>query len=186
MLFRIFASDVYERTDELRYDSRCGTGVDRTGRSPTNGGDSVVLTAARRRMNDALDAPTSVLVVGSSADARALAERFAESYAVTFVTERGRLAGHTANGVVIHEAPLDDAGALGALDLTADVAVVTTARDQTNLLVTQALRLRSDVGRIVVRVNDPDRGDLFTALGAETVCPTAALAPAFETALEGT
>jgi len=144
----------------------------------------VVLGAARRRMTDALSGPESVLVVGSTQETRALAEHLAEGYAVTFVTDRTDLVEQADDRIVAREVPLSDGGALGELDLSADAAVVAAARDRTNLFVAQILEARGEVDRVVVRVNDPDRRELFSALGAETVCPTDVLAPAFESALE--
>lgn len=145
----------------------------------------MVLSTARRRMSEAVDRSTSVLIVGSSQDARAIAERLAasEHYEVVFGTERADLVAQADETVDARELRFDDGG-LAALHLRVDAAVVATERDRTNLLVAQTLRARGEVGRLVVRVNDPDREELFAGLGAETVCPTDVLAPAFESALE--
>jgi Trk K+ transport system NAD-binding subunit len=144
----------------------------------------VVLGAARRRMSGASEAPKSVLVVGSSQDARAIAERFADrGYAVVFAADRRDLVARAGDAVDAREVRFDDGSGLAALDLSVDAAFVAATRDRTNLLVARTLRARGEVGELVVRVNDPDREEIFADLGAETVCQTSLLAPAVETAL---
>jgi trk system potassium uptake protein TrkA len=145
----------------------------------------MVIGDARRRMNDALDRSTSVLILGSSRDVRALAADLSEEFDVTLVSDQPEIvsAAH-ADGIEAHEAALDSGTDLAALDLTADAAVVTAVRDRTNLLVTQFLRTRGEVSRIVVRLNDPEREDAFAELGVETICPAEVLTPEIRATLE--
>ncbi|WP_436926508.1 NAD-binding protein [Halosimplex amylolyticum] len=144
----------------------------------------MVLGSARRRVSEALDRPTSVLVVGSSQESRALARRLADDYDVSFVSDRSDLVnGATADGIDARESRLDEGSELAALDLSADAAIVAASRDRTNLFVVQHLRSRYDVPRLVVRVNDPDREDVFTGPEIETICSTDVLAPEIRTAL---
>jgi trk system potassium uptake protein TrkA len=145
----------------------------------------MVIGDARRRMNDALDRSTSVLILGSSRDVRALAADLSEEFDVTLVSDQPEIvsAAH-ADGIEAHEAALDSGTDLAALDLTADAAVVTAVRDRTNLLVTQFLRTRGEVSRIVVRLNDPEREDAFAELGVETLCPAEVLTPEIRATLE--
>ena len=145
----------------------------------------MVIGDARRRMNDALDRSTSVLILGSSRDVRALAADLSEEFDVTLVSDQPEIvrAAHV-DGIEAHEAALDSGTDLAALDLTADAAVVTAVRDRTNLLVTQFLRTRGEVSRIVVRLNDPEREDAFAELGVETICPAEVLTPEIRAALE--
>lgn len=144
----------------------------------------MVLRSARRRMSEALDRPTSVLLVGSSPESRALASRLADDYDVTFVSDRPALVdGANADGIDAREARLDEGSELAALDLSADAAIVAASRDRTNLFVVQHLRSRYDIPLVVVRVNDPDREDVFTGPEVETICSTDVLAPAIRTAL---
>jgi trk system potassium uptake protein TrkA len=136
-------------------------------------------------MNDALDRSTSVLILGSSRDVRALAADLSEEFDVTLVSDQPEIvrAAHV-DGIEAHEAALDSGTDLAALDLTADAAVVTAVRDKTNLLVTQFLRTRGEVSRIVVRLNDPEREDAFAELGVETICPAEVLTPEIRATLE--
>jgi trk system potassium uptake protein TrkA len=144
----------------------------------------MVIGDARRRMNDALDRSTSVLILGSSRDVRALAADLSEEFDVTLVSDQPEIVSAArVDGIEAHEAALDSGTDLAALDLTADAAVVTAVRDRTNLLVTQFLRTRGEVSRIVVRVNDPAREDVFTGPDVETICSADVLAPAIRTAL---
>jgi len=145
----------------------------------------MVIGDARRRMNDALDRSTSVLILGSSRDVRALAADLSEEFDVTLVSDQPEIVSAArVDGIEAHEAALDSGTDLAALDLTADAAVVTAVRDRTNLLVTQFLRTRGEVSRIVVRLNDPEREDAFAELGVETICPTEVLTPEIRAALE--
>ncbi len=135
-------------------------------------------------MTDAFDRPTTVVVVGSSHDVRALAGLLSDDYDVTFVSDRPELvSGASADGLDAHEAPLDDGSAIAALGLKADAAIVAATSDRVNLFVAQHLRTRGDISQIVVRVNDPDREDVFDGLGAETICSTDVLAPEIRSAL---
>jgi len=62
---------------------------------------------------------------------------------------------------------LDSAGAAEA-----DVAVVATNGDNTNIVIGQVLQKRYEIGTVVVRVLDPARADFYAARGMQTVCPT--------------
>ncbi|WP_269782701.1 NAD-binding protein [Halobacterium wangiae] len=54
-------------------------------------------------------------------------------------------------------------------------ALVLEPEDATNLLLAQCLRTQFDVERVIVRVNDPDRLDVFENVDVETVDATAVL-----------
>lgn len=136
-------------------------------------------------MTDALGNRDSVLVVGSTHEARALASRLADTFDVQFISDnRPLLEAAEADGLEAVYTSLDNGIDLAAVDLSADAAVVAATRDRTNLLVAQQLRTRGDVPRLVVRVNHPDRKAVFTPLGVETVCGTDVLAPAVRSSLE--
>ena len=139
----------------------------------------MVLGIARRR----LERPSRrrhVVVVGSSRETRALAEYLAERFAVTFVSDRASLLDGLADGVESLYDPLDGDSAIGSAGLSADAAVVATARDRTNLLVAQQLKTAAGVEDLVVRVNDPDREDVFAAVGVETLCSSDLVTPAVD------
>jgi trk system potassium uptake protein TrkA len=139
----------------------------------------VVLGIARRR----LERPSRrrrVVVVGSSRETRALAEYLADRFDVTFVSDRASLLDGLPDGIESLYDPLDGDSALASAGLSADAAVVATARDRTNLLVAQQLKTAAGVDDLVVRVNDPDRVDVFAAIGVETLCSSALVTPAVD------
>lgn len=138
----------------------------------------MVLGAVRRRMTDALAARRGVVVVGSSRETQALATRLAESFDVTYVSDRaGLVDAARAEGVDAHRDSLDDETDLCASDIAVDAADVATDHDRTSLLLAQRLTTSGEITDLVVRVNDPAREDAFAALGAETVCGPEVLAP---------
>jgi trk system potassium uptake protein len=56
----------------------------------------------------------------------------------------------------------------------ADVAVVATNGDNTNIVIAQVLEKRYEIGTVVVRVLDPARAHFYAERGMRTVCPTQA------------
>lgn len=54
----------------------------------------------------------------------------------------------------------------------ADVAVVSTDGDNTNVVIGQVLQKRYEVGTVVARVLDPARAKFYADRGLPTVCPT--------------
>lgn len=83
-------------------------------------------------------------------------------------------------GVSAHVADVTSARELDRhADEDADLAVVASESDSTNLLVAQLLRVRFDVERVVVRINDPRNLDSFETLDVETVCASSVLAERF-------
>ena len=74
----------------------------------------------------------------------------------------GFVAGHGMDVVV-----LERAGIAGA-----DAAVVSTAGDNTNIVIGQVLQKRWEVPCVVVRILDPARASFYELRGLRTVCPT--------------
>ena len=54
----------------------------------------------------------------------------------------------------------------------ADVCIVCTDGDNTNLVVGQVAQRRFQVGRVIVRVLDPFRAEWYREQGLHTICPT--------------
>ena len=54
----------------------------------------------------------------------------------------------------------------------ADVCIVCTDGDNTNLVVGQVAQRRFQVGRVIVRVLDPYRAEWYREQGLHTICPT--------------
>ena len=54
----------------------------------------------------------------------------------------------------------------------ADLVIATTREDNVNLMVAQVARKVFQVPRVMARVFDPKREEIYRDLGIETVCPT--------------
>ena len=54
----------------------------------------------------------------------------------------------------------------------ADLCIISTDGDNTNLVVGQIAQKRFGVGRVIVRVLDPYRAEWYREQGLHTVCPT--------------
>lgn len=59
-----------------------------------------------------------------------------------------------------------------------DAFVALTAGDNTNIMSAQIASQMFNVARVVCRIYDPTREELYRSLGLETVCPTALVAEA--------
>ncbi len=66
-----------------------------------------------------------------------------------------------------------DTGVLAAAGIEqADVAIVSTNGDNTNLVIAQVLQRRYETPTVVVRVLDPARAAFYAERGLHTICPT--------------
>lgn len=80
-------------------------------------------------------------------------------------------------GLSVHEAQVPNAETLRDAGLDdAGVVVVLGVDDARNLLVAQLARVRFDVDRVIVRVNEADREPIFDRPGVETVDTSTAIA----------
>jgi len=61
----------------------------------------------------------------------------------------------------------------------ADVLIATTHEDNVNLMVAQVAGKIFGVSRVLARVLDPKREEVYAQLGIETVCPTSVAAEMF-------
>lgn len=61
----------------------------------------------------------------------------------------------------------------------ADVLIATTQDDNVNLMVAQIAREIFHVSKVLARVYDPKREDLYAHLGIETICPTSVASEMF-------
>ncbi|MDD2998549.1 MAG: TrkA family potassium uptake protein [Candidatus Riflebacteria bacterium] len=80
-----------------------------------------------------------------------------------------RLTGDATQIAVLKEARLNRADAL----------IATTHEDNVNLMVAQVARKIFNVPKVLARVFDPKRKELFTHLELETICPTSVAAELF-------
>ena len=68
----------------------------------------------------------------------------------------------------------------------ADMLIATTREDNINLMVAQIAKEIFHVPRVMARVFDPRRGEIYSDLGIETICPTSIAGDAFLERLEET
>lgn len=66
----------------------------------------------------------------------------------------------------------------------ADVVITTTHEDNVNLMVAQVARGVFGVPRVLARVFDPKREQIYSRLGIETICPTSVATHMFLQAIE--
>lgn len=80
-----------------------------------------------------------------------------------------RVEGDAAELAVLKQAKVDKA----------DLLIATTRDDNINLMVAQAAKAEFGVPRVLARVFEPRREDVYRRLGVETVCPTSVAAELF-------
>ena len=78
----------------------------------------------------------------------------------------------------------DEDGLLRADIDNADVFVATTQGDNRNLLAAQKAKIQFNVPKVVCRLYDPIRRELYRDLGVETVSPTTVTAELLKNAIE--
>jgi trk system potassium uptake protein TrkA len=86
-----------------------------------------------------------------------------------------RLEGDATQVAVLEQARLDKA----------DTLIAATHEDNVNLMVAQVARRIFGVARVVARVFDPRREQVYARLGIETICPTSVAAEMFLEAVRG-
>lgn len=75
-------------------------------------------------------------------------------------------------GSVLCGVPIDQDNLKKAGIETCDVVCAVTDDDNTNIMVAQLAKEVYGVEKIISRILDPERGDIFAHFGLETVCPT--------------
>ncbi len=86
----------------------------------------------------------------------------------SFLRLGSQFKGHMICGTAIDEDVLKEAGIERA-----DVFVAATNGDNTNIMVAQIAAKRFKVPRVIARIYDPKREQVFRLLGLETICTTA-------------
>ena len=84
-----------------------------------------------------------------------------------------RVTGDAAELAVLRQARIDKA----------ECVLATTSNDNVNVMVAQVARAVFDVTKVMARVNDPSREEVYREFGIETICPTNLSAAAFLNAL---
>jgi trk system potassium uptake protein TrkA len=85
-----------------------------------------------------------------------------------------RVTGNAAELMVLRQAKIEKADCLLAI----------TSHDNVNLMVAQVARTAFGVPKVVARVNNPSRQEVYGQFGIETICPTTLSAQAFLGALQ--
>jgi hypothetical protein len=120
-----------------------------------------------------------LLVVGGGHVGRRLAESLAEAHAVHHLDTDPNVVRDPDSHGTSHAPDLSSPSALAATGVTAgDDAVVATGRDSRSLLVTQQLRTRFGLERLLVVLEDPRNREAFDLPGVEVVCAGATLSAA--------
>jgi trk system potassium uptake protein TrkA len=116
-----------------------------------------------------------VIVIGCGRVGSALAIRYAqEGHIVSVVDEAEEAREHLDPGFqgrFIKGAGLDIDILKKAGVETADVCIVATDGDNTNLVVAQIAREQFDVPCVIARVFDPNRAEFYSQRGFRVVCP---------------
>jgi trk system potassium uptake protein TrkA len=73
-----------------------------------------------------------------------------------------------------------------AKTVSADLVVAVTDNDNVNLMAAQIAATVFKVPRVVARIEDPRKEDIYRALGIETICPATLAGRAFMASLEST
>jgi len=80
-----------------------------------------------------------------------------------------RVEGDAVESAVLRQAKLDQA----------DLVVATTRKDNVNLMVAQVAKVVFSVPRVLARVFNPKREEIYRRLGVECICPTTVAAEIF-------
>ena len=75
-------------------------------------------------------------------------------------------------GSLLCGVPIDQDNLKKAGIESCDVVCAVTDDDNTNIMVSQLAKEVYGVKKVVSRILDPERGDIFAHFGLETVCPT--------------
>ena len=94
-----------------------------------------------------------------------------DSDEVRFASLGSGFNGVTVAGIPFDEDVLERAGIVGA-----DAVAAVTSDDNVNVMVSQMARRLYGVGRVLTRINAPDKVETFREMGFTVLCPTAAAA----------
>jgi len=129
-----------------------------------------------------------IVILGCGRLGSYLARRFSQAGHTVTVIDREREAlnvlgsdfsGETVVGTGIDEEVLRRAGIEGA-----DAFIAVTKYDNTNIMAAEVAREIYGVQRVITRLNDPLRAEIFQELGLTTISPTLLAAEAIEDCLE--
>jgi Trk K+ transport system NAD-binding subunit len=123
--------------------------------------------------------PFEIVIIGGGSVGRSLATRLTERGDAVRVVDPDEQTVAQFDDTAVRAIRGDgsDLETLQALGLDhADIALIVTGDDDTNLLATQLIRANFDVDPVIARVNTPSNQDAFESLGIITVTTTEATA----------
>ena len=129
-----------------------------------------------------------IIIIGGSAVGQTLAAQLDTTYnEVTFIDEDEYIV-ESATEDGLTATAIDDIRDIVSADMLdvdlTSIVVVASARDSVNLLLAQLIRNRFDVGRLIVRVNEPQNHSVFADLGIDAIYSTHVLAAALAEAVQ--
>jgi trk system potassium uptake protein TrkA len=129
-----------------------------------------------------------ILIVGCGLLGSMLANRLSASGCNVVVVDRDEAAFQNLNIEFSGFQVTGDAAELAVLRRAkiqeADCVLATTRHDNVNLMVAQVARAIFGVPKVLARVFDPSREEVYRQFGVETISPTMLTAEAFESALK--
>lgn len=118
----------------------------------------------------------NVLVLGCGKTgvrlARLLASRGNDVSVIDPIQSKLDMLGDSFTGITAAGETFDEDTLLAVGADNADVAVVVSADDNTNMMASQLLRLSFGLEKIYTRVLDPEKAEMFRNMGFETICST--------------
>ncbi len=118
----------------------------------------------------------NILVIGCSRLGASLARRLDEKgHDVAVVEENEALfvrLGEDFSGITVPGSPMDVSVLRNAGAASCDAIAVVTGDDNLNITVSQMARGFFHVERVVARIADPDREEVFSSLGLNCICHT--------------
>lgn len=118
----------------------------------------------------------NIVIIGCSQIGRLMAERLDESgYDISVVDsdiEKLNMLGDDFGGLVIQGVPIDMDILSNAGCKNADVVLVLTPDDSTNIMVTHIVKNYFRIENVYTQIMEPDLEDLYTEFGFKTICPT--------------
>lgn len=122
------------------------------------------------------DATMNILIIGGGLLGRKTAEMLdAAGHDVAVIDENAEniaLLSHDFGGITSVGFPMDIKSLKSAGIESCDAVAVTTADDNLNIAVGQIAKNFFGVSKVVARISDPYRENIFERFGLQTVCPT--------------
>lgn len=76
------------------------------------------------------------------------------------------------SGITLEANALDEASLIEADIAKADVVVIATNDDNTNIMISQIAKVIYNVPKVIARLDDPSRLEVYQELDIKTICPS--------------